>query len=247
MYLDSNNRFHPTGARSTHCPNCSANARMIPTSTPDFVDLQRIKPATAGVVFHCDECHAPVFRKYRIKNFADESIEFHPDGQDVERRDGQFKSQYLPAVAAAYFNDALGCYQAGLVQAFAAMCRLTIQAIISENGDSMQLRLYDLVDDIASLAELDDAEMTTVQDILFDSRPDSIYRGDLDRGSAAILLEVMKDLLHQTYIRRGRLGKALKMRQFFARRDDLNNDDTTRQSVTNLPVGGRRSTGSGHS
>ena len=64
--------------------------------------------------------------------------------------------------------------------------------------------------------------MTTVQDILFDTRPDSIFEGQLDRGTAAILLEVMKDLLHQTYIRHGRLSKALKMRQFFAQRDNLN-------------------------
>jgi hypothetical protein len=215
------------------------------------VDLQRIKPAATGVVFHCDACHAPVFRKYRIKHFGNQRIELHPDGQDVERREGKFKSQYLPPVAAAYFNDALGCYQAGLVQAFAAMCRLTIQAIISEKGDSMQLKLYDYVDDIASLAELDDGEMTTVQDILFDTRPESIYRGKLDRGTAAILLEVMKDLLHQTYIRHGRLAKALKMRQFFAHRDDLNyandnlhSEDSTQTTITNLPLGTRRSTSS---
>ena len=106
------------------------------------------------------------------------------------------------------------------------MCRLTIQAIISQHGDSMQLKLYDQVDDIASLAELDDESMTIVQDVLFDTKPESIYQaGELDRSKTAILFEVMKDLLHQAYIRRGRLSKALRMRQFFARSED----DVTQQ------------------
>jgi hypothetical protein len=54
---------------------------------------------------------------------------------------------------------------------------------------------------------------------LFDDRPETIYAAELDRGTAAILLEVMKDLLHQTYIRHGRLSKALGMRRFFADRE----------------------------
>jgi len=248
MYLDSSNRFHHTGARSSQCPHCGAHAHLTPTATPDFMDLQRLRPTSAGVVLHCDGCKAPLFRKYRIKNFGPQRIEFHADGIDVEKREERFSTNYLPPIIAAYFKDAMGCYRAGLVQAFAAMCRLTIQAVISERGESMQLKLYDQVDDIASLAELDEESMTVVQDILFDTRADTIYQaGELDRGNAAILLEVMKDLLHQVYIRRGRLSKALRMRQFFARREDEEDADIASDdwgsTISSLPLGRQRPTG----
>ncbi len=221
MYLDSGNRLNQTGARSSRCPHCGAHAHLTATAKPNFDDLQRLKPTSAGLVFHCDACHAPIFRKYRIKSFGRERIEFHPDGRDVEKREDRFTRNYLPEIVAAYFDDAMGCYRAGLLQAFAAMCRMTMQAIVEQHGESMQLKLYDQVDDIASLAELDDDSMATVQDILFDTRADTIYQsGQLDRGTAAILLEVMKDVLHQVYIRRGRLSKALRMRQFFARSEE---------------------------
>lgn len=255
MHLDSSNHFHHTVARAAHCPHCGVRAHLTPTSTPDFMDLERLRPNSAGVVFHCDSCRAPIFRQYRIKRFSKQRIDFNPDHHDIERREAQFNTTYLPPIVAAYFEDALGCYRAGLTLAFATTCRLTIQSIISEHSDNMQLQLYDQIDDIASLAELDDSVMATVQDILFDTRADTIYQsGELDRGTAAILLEVMKDLLHQVYIRRGRLSKALKMRQFFARHesdsyadksDDRDSDTDIASSdwnttVTSLPLSNKR-------
>ena len=239
MHLDSGNRLKQISSRAAQCPHCGAHAHMTPISLPDFDDLQRLKPAAAGIVFHCGACHAPVFRKYRIKRFGSKQVEFYPDGRDVEKRDERITRSYLPEIVAAYFDDAMGCYRAGLLQAFAAMCRMTIQTIVEQHGDSMQLKLYDQIDDIASLAELDDEAIVTVQDILFDTRAETIYQsGQLDRGTAAILLEVMKDLLHQVYIRRGRLSKALRMRQFFARSDERQLLDDQDDTIASLPVSG---------
>ena len=237
MHLDSGNRLKQISSSAAQCPHCGAHAHMTATSVPDFSDLQRLKPAAAGIVFHCGACHAPIFRKYRVKQFGSEQIEFYPDGRDVEKREDRIARNYLPEIVAAYFDDAMGCYRAGLLQAFAAMCRMTIQSIMEQHGDSMKLKLYGQVDDIASLAELEDDAIVTVQDILFDTRADTIYQsGKLDRGTAAILLEVMKDLLHQVYIRRGRLSKALRMRQFFARSDERQLLDDQDETVTSLPL-----------
>ena len=120
---------------------------------------------------------------------------------------------YLPAQVAACFVDALGCYRNGLLQAFAAMCRFTIQATCDDLGENTKLKLFDQVEEIANLAGIDDLAHRNIRNTLFDT--DSIPE-QLDRETAAVLLEAMKDVLHQSYIRRGVLRKKLRMRRFFA-------------------------------
>ena len=63
---------------------------------------------------------------------------------------------YLPAQVAACFVDALGCYRNGLLQAFAAMCRFTVQATCDDLGEKTKLKLFDQVEEIANLAGIDD-------------------------------------------------------------------------------------------
>jgi hypothetical protein len=130
------------------------------------------------------------------------------------------------------------------MQAFASMCRMTVQAMIAgsgERGDSMQLQLYDQFDEIASVAKMNDGVLLTAQDVLFDTNPETIYSANIDRASAAIILEIIKDLLHQTYIRHGRLNKVLGMRRFFASRQ--NENSSASKPVANLRSSGRRPTG----
>ncbi len=221
MHLDSSNVLHLAGASAIECPHCRAHAQMTVTAAPDFDALSRMQPESAGIVMHCESCHSPVFRQHRISRIGRRRIEFETEGQDVERRDDQLRTEYLPAAVGAYYNDAVGCYRAGLMQAFASMCRMTVQAMIAASGersDSMQLQLYDQFDEIASVARMNDGVMLTAQDVLFDTTPETIYSASLDRAGAAIILEIIKDLLHQTYIRHGRLNKVLGMRRFFAAR-----------------------------
>ena len=52
----------------------------------------------------------------------------------------------------------------------------------------------------------------------------------IDNFQAGMLLEVIKDLLYQAYVRRGRLQQAMMVRRYFA-------EDTT-SKVTPLPTRG---------
>ncbi len=52
----------------------------------------------------------------------------------------------------------------------------------------------------------------------------------LDNFQAGVLLEVIKDLLYQAYVRRGRLQQAMMMRRYFAEDSD--------SKVTPLPTRG---------
>jgi hypothetical protein len=67
------------------------------------------------------------------------------------------------------------------------------------------------------LAELDDDTFATLRAVLFgsdaDPWPNQPY---LNAEHAGILLEVMRDLLYQTFVRKARLKQALTFRKFVA-------------------------------
>jgi hypothetical protein len=217
MFLDANTQLHHAGDGIIECPHCCAHAHMTPTATPEFSSLQRTRPATTGMVFHCDNCATPVFMRLRIKRIDSNRIDFHLLPQPVEKSDERFGFNYLPAKVETLFRDALGCYRNNLFQPFAAMIRLTAQAIFADLDEGGKLRIFDQVGEIADLANIDENILCRVRSIIFDADSDSLYFPDgIDRGTAAIVLETMKDVLHQSYIRHGRLRKALQMRQFFA-------------------------------
>ena len=155
----------------------------------------------------------------------------------------EFNLGYLPGQVAIYFADALGCYRNGLMQAFAAMCRLTAQTIFDEKGEAGKLKIFNEVGEIAQVAELDDATTHDLRSIIFSTDSDSLrFAEGLDKATAAILMEIMKDMLHQTYVRYGRLQKALKMRRLFADQG-YEGDSSPDSKITSLDRG--RPTGTG--
>jgi len=217
MHVDKSNQIHGLNNNAMECPHCRTHAHMTPSALPDFAALQAGQPATLGMVFQCDACHAPVFMRYCVKSIDAESIELYATPHEVEKPQERFSYAYIPNPVAINFRDALGCYRNGLMQAFAAMCRLTAQTIFDEKGEAGKLRIFNELSEIVRVAELDDATAHDLRSIIFSSDSDSLSFPDgLDRATAAILMEIMKDMLHQTYVRYGRLQKALKMRRLFA-------------------------------
>jgi hypothetical protein len=141
--------------------------------------------------------------------------------QANDKQTENFHSGYLPAQVAAYFQDALGCYRHGLPHAFAAMCRLTAQAVFDDLGESAKLKIFDQVEEITDLANVDDRVYRQIRNILFDTDTASLHMADgLDRETTAVLLETVKEILQQAYIRRALLKQKLRMRRFFATQSD---------------------------
>ncbi|MDJ0929418.1 MAG: hypothetical protein QNJ73_17400 [Gammaproteobacteria bacterium] len=229
IFLTADGAFHRDDAASTlECPHCNTVAHMTLVAAPDFATLQAHRPAETGIVLRCDACAAPVFLRYRINTWQPERIEFHPWAQEVERPREQFAFTYLPAAVAAPFREALGCYTHGLLGAFAAMCRLTAQAMFRDLGEAGRLRLFDQLDEVRELSGVDDRSFEIARRIIFDAGTTSLPPAP-GRADAAVLLEAMKDLLYQNYVRGGRLRKALRMRRFFAGEQELETSGETDQ------------------
>ncbi len=148
--------------------------------------------------------------------FAPTRIELAPQFAEVERARERFDCTYLPEDVELLFKEALTCFSGGAHNAFASMCRRTAQALFSDLGEAGKLKLFDALNEVRDLTALAPDTFAKIRSVLFgiasDPRPGIPL---LHSHEAGVLLEVMKDLLYQTYVRRGRLEQAMRVRRFF--------------------------------
>ena len=100
------------------------------------------------------------------------------------------------------------------------MCRLTAEAVFDDLGESGKLKIFDQLEEIREIADLSNSVFTTVQQVVFGAADSRSPLPVVGRGDAAVLLETIKDLLYQAYIREARLRRALEVRRFFADQAD---------------------------
>jgi hypothetical protein len=219
IYIDSSGNLHHDQAANfaLACPHCQVVAHLTAVSVPQFSQLVAFKPGHVGIVYRCDSCNAPVFLKYPVKMYTGNRIELGTNFQELERARERFNFTHLPEEAEALFREAFTCYSAGCFNAFASMCRRTAQAAFADLGENGKLRMFDELTDVRDMAELDPDVFNLVRKVLFgtDSEPRPNMRL-LDATSAGVLLEVIKDLLYQSYVRKGRLQQAMMVRRYFA-------------------------------
>ena len=139
---------------------------------PKFEDLSRRKPKHIGIVFRCDACGEPVFLKFVVKAYTALRIELASNYTEIERARENFPLTYLPEEAEGLFKEALNCYAAGCFNAFGAMSRRTAQSLFRELGERGKLELFDTLQEIRTLAELDDDTFAALRAVLFGSDSD---------------------------------------------------------------------------
>ncbi len=195
------------------CPHCNVHSHLSAVSVPRYEYLARFKPERTGIVFRCDSCNEAVFLRFQVVHYAADHAELDNLYEEVERAGERFEINGNGGKVESLFNEALTCYAIGCLDAFASMCRRTAQAVFDDLGESGKLNVFDEFNDAARLAGIDDETLSLMRKVVFDS--DSEGRSnipDLDAENAGVLLEMMKDLLYQVYIRRGRLRRALQER-----------------------------------
>lgn len=200
------------------CPHCEVAAHITPAAVPRFEELQAARPKLVGIVYRCDACLAPIFLRYTVRAYGETRIELAPQFVQVERPREKFTFTYLPEEVELLFREALTCYSSGALNAFASMCSRTAQAVFADLGEAGKLRLYDELNELKELAELDEAPFAAIRAVIFGTAAAGAGARLplLDEYRAAVLLEVMKDLLYEAYVRRGKLQQAITVRRFFS-------------------------------
>jgi hypothetical protein len=228
LYIDSASRLHHDLEKNlvVTCPHCQAVAHITVSAVPRFEDLQLYRPKQVGLVYLCDACHAPIFLRFMVRMYGATRIELSPQFTEVERAREKFSFSYIPEDVELLFREALNCYSNGAFNAFASMCRRAAQAVFTDLGEPGKLRLFDELNAVRDLAGIAPEIFTKVKNVLFGAEFDARSAPPLMDGyEAGIMLEVVKDLLYEAYVRKGKLQQAIMVRRFFL-------DETATDNVT---------------
>jgi len=204
------------------CPYCGVFANMSPQSVPDAAALLRDRPRHVGLVYKCDACDAPVFLRFAVRQYSENQVEFYRNFVELERPKERFAFSYLPKHTEVLFREALNCYSGNNFNAFASMCRRAAVSAFGALGEGGKLRAFEEVMVAQDIAGIDDDTFAPIKEVLFGSGPHETLPL-LNRAQAGILLEVLKDMFYQCFVRHGKLTRALKVRQFFV--EEAHNDN----------------------
>ena len=219
VYVDANSRLHHDQERSLalHCPQCQVFSHITVVSAPQYSELIATRPSHVGVVYRCDACNAPIFLRFSVKMYAPNRVELASTYVELERAREKFNFTYLPEDSEKLFREALACYSGGQFNAFASMCRRTIQAVIRDLGENGRMRIFNQLAEARELAEIDAETFATVKKVMFGSDADAWpSTPEIGAYEAGVLLELVKDVLYEAYVRKGKLQQSMMVRRHFA-------------------------------
>ncbi len=196
------------------CPYCGVFSHMSPQAFPDAAAVLRDKPKHVGLVYQCDACHAPVFLRFTVRDYSENRVELFRNFVELERPKERFAFSYLPKHTEILFREALSCYSANSFNAFASMCRRAAKSSFEALGEGGKLRAFEEVMVAQEIAGIDDNTFAPIKTVLFGAGQNEDLPL-LNRAQAGILLEVLKDMFYQCFVRHGKLSRAIKVRQFF--------------------------------
>lgn len=213
IYVNKNNSLELAEPIARECPHCGTHAQLLPVANPSFEVLAQTRPKHAGLLFRCTACSEPRFLRAAIRSIGTERIELAPNLVEVERPRERFQYNYLPDTVEQLLRETLDCYSLGALNAFATMCRRTTRTALRSLDPTTKVRWQDSLIDVLRVCEVDAVTASTVETVLFadDGEPPEITSDE-----AAVLVEVLKDLFYQSYVRTAKLRAAMKVRRFFA-------------------------------
>jgi hypothetical protein len=215
-----NNSNDPTEIFDKHydlkCPHCGNSANISAVSIPRYEYLARFRPKTVGIAYRCDSCNFPIFLRFKVNNYdlGNNRIVLEEAYEEVERPQETFEYKYLPAPVAEDFREALTCYSHACYNAFAALCRRCAQSAFTELGAAGKDKVLDQLKEIKETAALDDDTFSILQQVVISGHDGAHpHLPRLSPERAAILLELMKDVMYQLFVRKAKIQEAVQLRK----------------------------------
>jgi hypothetical protein len=213
IYVNKNKGFVQAEPIARECPHCGAHAQLVPVAAPSFETLARAKPRHAGIVFRCAACSEPRFLRAAVRAIGVDTVELAPNLVEVERPRERFQYAHLPDGIEQLLRETLDCYSMGAHQAFATMCRRTTRTAARTLDAAAMGRWHDSATEVLRACDVDAVTTHTVESVLFGDEPEP---PTITPDEAAVLVELLKDLFYQSYVRTAKLRAAMRMRRFFA-------------------------------
>ncbi|MEL7024583.1 MAG: hypothetical protein AAGL69_12630 [Pseudomonadota bacterium] len=206
-------------ALSMTCPHCGVYAQMTVQATPAWQWLITNRPRRIGISALCPACRRPVFLCSGPVTYADDELTIDGLWEPVVKPLPSFELDRLPAELVDPVTEALACYRDGHWQALVMLShRITLMCADAMGSDG-RMTLFNAVTEAASLAGVDDALARFCRDILFDL-DSATTLPSLSPSAARVLVALLKDMLHEAFVRRDRLREAMRRVAHDARYND---------------------------
>jgi hypothetical protein len=196
------------------CPHCQTQSGITAISIPRFEFVKRFSLNEVGVAYKCDACQEPVFLKHAVGSQSSVAINISDSFTEIERPSESFDYQYLPEELEDDFREALTCYSAGCHNAFAAMCRRCIQTAGSLLGAEGTAKVQNQLTDLRAMGAVDDLALEQLKAIMLSGHDGAHpHLPKVDSERALVLLEIMKDVMYQLFVRPAKIREATDLRK----------------------------------
>jgi hypothetical protein len=216
MYLLNNSATQIIDKHYTlKCPHCSSISSITAISIPVYTLLARYQPENVGIVYKCNSCNEPVFLKFRNLSYelGVNRIRIPDNYETVENPLEAFEYEFLPENTREDFKEALACYSIKAYNAFASMCRRTIQSTASELGATGKDKVQSQIVELKVMSGIDDDTFNILKQIIVDGHDGAHpHLPKLSEKRAEILLELLKDIMYQLFVRKGKMARAAELR-----------------------------------
>lgn len=213
IYVNKNNGFEQAEVITRECPHCGANAQLLPVAAPSYESLVETRPLHAGLVFRCAACNEPRFVRLAVRGYEPERVALSSSIIEVERARERFQFGYLPGDVEPLLREALDCYTANCYNAFALMSRRAVDCALDTLDANARQRGHAQLLDVLRIADVNPAAAHALETLLFG---DNGNPPEIGADEAAVLVEAVKDLFYQAYVRTAKLKAAVRMRRYFA-------------------------------
>lgn len=191
------------------CPHCKAYAHFTLITYSNY----KTNNDYAGSIYCCSACSGIIFIKWRIAGRPSQdtiSVD-SPEYSHLNIPDADLK--YVPEDIKKEYSEALKCYGISCYNAFASMCRRTIQAIFMEKGIEGTSKITKQFESFKE--ENNDPDVLSIIDELIKTGNDGAHPQlpEVSSDRAELLLNLMNDTLDQIYNRPGRLKDSKLLRE----------------------------------
>jgi hypothetical protein len=218
MQIDKENNPRSVFDRhySIKCPHCQTMTNITAMSYPRYELLSQYQPARVGITYKCDACLEPIFMKFTVEKYdsGNHRVLIDETYTEVERPLESFEYQYLPDEVRQEFREAATCYSVCAYNAFAAMCRRAVQVICTHQGASGRDKVTTQLRDLSSQGVADEETMALLERIIIEGHDGAHpHLPAITASRAEVLMVLMKDVLYQVYVRKGKIAEASERRK----------------------------------
>jgi hypothetical protein len=186
---------------------------MAIVSAPKYDLIRRFRLDEVGLTFRCNSCNKPVSLIYGIVSRNANPIQLSNSYTRTQIALEPYESKYLEGPVADDFREALICYANSCWNAFAAMCRRCIQSVSAALGVEGTTKVQQQLNELQGLGVADDQTFEQLKQIMLTGHDGAHpHLPALSQERAEVLLQLMKDVLYQLFVRPAKIKEAVELR-----------------------------------